>query len=292
MDNIPDISFRKKEKKKLEFEIFPIQNLFKRKGKFNHSIHAPHRIGFYLIQYISKGSGNHYIDFKPYPYDQGSLIFISKGQVHAFDIQEDTEGFIILFTEPFISKNLIHSDLLSLYRLYNYHLHIPVIPGNEIGKDAGQIIENMFDEYQHADDFAKEEILRLLVKLLLLKAERVKRTLIDEEKNANWLEKFAHFQTQVEKRFAETRNAKDYALDMSISYKHLNEVTKAVTGSTAKEFIDRFLVLETKRRLATTDISIKELTYEMGFDEPTNFVKFFKKHTQHSPSKFRTIHTK
>ena len=74
---------------------------------------------------------------------------------------------------------------------------------------------------------------------------------------------------------------------MNISYKHLNEICKIVTGNTVKEIIDAFLILESKRRLVISDISIKELTYKLGFDEPTNFVKFFRKHTGQSPTQFR-----
>ena len=74
---------------------------------------------------------------------------------------------------------------------------------------------------------------------------------------------------------------------MQLTYTHLNRIVKAVTGNTAKAFIDSFVILEAKRHLAVSDISVKELTYVMGFDEPTNFVKYFKKHTGLSPVKFK-----
>ena len=60
---------------------------------------------------------------------------------------------------------------------------------------------------------------------------------------------------------------------LGVSYHHLNKIVKAVTGRTAKAFIDNFIILECKRQLAVSDIPVKELTYLMGFDEPTNFVK-------------------
>ena len=85
----------------------------------------PHRIEFYQIMFITKGLGKHYIDFRPYKYKAGSILFISKGQVHTFEVSSDIDGFLILFTDAFLSKNLIHSDMLSYYRLYNYHLHSP-----------------------------------------------------------------------------------------------------------------------------------------------------------------------
>ena len=241
-----------------------------------------------LYIYITKGTGVHHIDFKPYQYTEGSIIFVSKGQVQAFDVRSDIEGFMILFTDEFLSKNMIHSDLLSMYRLYNYHLHEPVIqPEKAGGEFFRNSVNEMYWEYLLSNNFAKEEILRLLLKLLLLRAERIKRTLIQNEKNAEWFHTFSVFKNYLEKHFAETRNAKDYAGMVSISYKHLNEICRSVTGNTAKVFIDQFIILEAKRLLAVSDNSVKELTYALGFDEPTNFLKYFKKHTDQSPAQFK-----
>lgn len=292
-EEIPKISFLKKNKAKIEFEIFTISSLFSRQAKLKHPLDMPQRIEFYHIMFITKGTGTHYIDFRPYKYSAGSILFISKGQVHAFEIRPDIDGFLILFTDAFLSKNLIHSDILSFYRLYNYHLHSPVMQSTKTSGDIfNNIISEIYREYKLTDEFAKEEILRLLLKLLLLKAERKKRTLIRKEKNSEWFLKFGVFRNALEKHFTETRNAKEYARMMNISYKHLNEICKSVTGTTAKAFIDNFIILEMKRHLAISGNSVKELTYQLGFDEPTNFVKFFKKHTRHSPAQFRKTLTK
>ena len=160
------------------------------------------------------------------------------------------------------------------------------------GDTFGNIFDEIYQEYKATDTFAKEEILRLLLKLFLLKAERKKRTLIREEKNSEWFIKFGVFRNELEQHFSESRNAKKYARIMNISYKHLNEICRSVTGKTAKKFIDTYVILEIKRRLAISSASVKELTYQLGFDEPTNFVKYFKKHTGQSPSQFRKILTK
>jgi AraC-like DNA-binding protein len=293
MKEIPNISFLKTEKAEIEFEILTLSSLFSRSDKLKFSLNKPHRVDFYHILFITKGTGIHYIDFRPYNYSEGSILFISKGQVHVYEVRPDVDGFMILFTEAFLSKNLIHSDILSFYRLYNYYLHSPIMQPEEIGKENFvNIISEMHEEYNLSDDFTKEEILRLLLKLLLLKAERIKRTLISGQKNSEWFIRFGVFRNQLERHFTETRNANEYARMMKISYKHLNEICKSIAGTTAKEFIDKFLILEIKRHLSMSDIPIKELTYKLGFDEPTNLVKFFKKHTGHSPSQFKHLLTK
>jgi len=287
-DDIPQVSFHKPKKGKFEFEVLTLTHLFSRKDSLACPLDRPHRLGFYQILYITKGEGRHYIDFKPCEYSTGSLLFVSPGQVHAFEVNRNADGFILLFTEEFLTKNMVHSDTLTFSRLYNYHLYPPDIPPIDTSVLVfNPIINEIYNEYIFAHTVAKEEMLRTLLKLLLLKAERIKQTLAPREKNAEWMTRFSEFRHLVAARFTETRNADAYAAMMSISYAHLNKITKAVTGNTAKSFIDNFIILEIKRQLAVSDISVKELTYVMGFDEPTNFVKYFKKHTRKSPAQFK-----
>ncbi len=288
MKTIPEIPFEKQTGGKMEFEIFTLESLFAREGRVRRLLRKPHRLEFYNILYIEKQAGVHYIDFRSVPFDEGALVFVSAGQVHAFEVVPERRGALILFTENFLSKNLIRSDLLSMRRLYDCHFQGPVVHPDETAKtDFKKLIGEMLREYELHEEFAKEEMLRLLLKMLLLKAERLKRRSAAPEGSTGWFEKFAAFRKLVEKRVGETRNAIDYAAFMNMSYKRLNEISKAVSGKTAKGFIDSYAVLEIKRQLATTDLSIKELTYLSGFDEPTNFVKFFKKHTGQTPSQFR-----
>lgn len=287
-DNIPKVYFHQPEKEKIEFEIITLKYLFSRYDRLSPPIDIPHRVAFYQILYISQGEGRHYIDFKPCEFAKGSLLFISAGQVHAFDVNQQTEGFLLLFTEDFLTKNMIHTDFFSYSRLYNYHLYQPDIPPESTRETIfGPIITEIYNEYLFPETYVREEMLRTLLKLLLLKAERIKQTLVPRERNSEWINRFSEFRNQLSIHYDETRNADGYADMLGISYNHLNKIVKAVTGSTAKAFIDDFIILECKRQLAVSDISIKELTYLMGFDEPTNFVKYFKKHTQLSPAQFK-----
>jgi AraC-like DNA-binding protein len=74
---------------------------------------------------------------------------------------------------------------------------------------------------------------------------------------------------------------------MSVSEKKLNKATNQVLGKSPKEIIDERVVLEAKRLLVHTSKSIKEVGFELGFDEPTNFIKYFKKHVGRTPIEFK-----
>ncbi|THB81286.1 MAG: helix-turn-helix domain-containing protein [Desulfobacteraceae bacterium] len=285
--SIPQVDFLKRSDKP-EIEILRFASLLKRRDHLDHSPGNPHRLRFYIIMVVTRGSGTHFIDFLPYTFDQGSIILVSKGQVHAFDFTASWDGFLIMFTDDFLSKHLIHSDILSLHKLYNYHLHQPVItPGKHERPMFENLIRGLTQEYEHPDDFAREELLKLHLKIFLLKIERFKQGQIPDNSNTETILTFMEYKRLIEQHYKETKNAKDYAQQMGISYKHLNAVCKRIAGHTAKQFIDGHVILEIKRHLATTGFSIKELAYEMGFDEPTNFVKFFSKHTRTTPAKFK-----
>lgn len=292
VSDIPQVEFARKKKLTIEFEILALEDLFSKRAEMVPPIDHPHRISFHNIMYITAGEGTHHIDFQPHKISQGSLIFISKGQVNAFNVQPDMRGYLILFTTEYLEKHLIHSDVLSLYRLYNYHLHSPVMQPEET-QDEGfhDLFRGITAEYSNPDVFAKEDILRLLLKVLLLKAERIKRTVTADQKKTEWLIRFGQLKELLEKHIASTRSVQDFAEMLKISPKHLNTICKAVSGATAKQNIDSFMILEIKRLLATSDSSVQEISFDFGFDEPTNFVKYFKKHAGQSPSHFRKTFT-
>lgn len=286
MNNIPQISFHKNNID-IEFEIFDIKNLFSKKMLF-HSLEKPHRVNFYNILIITKGSGTHFIDFRTYIYKPGSIVFIAKGQVHSFSISPDIEGYMLLFTEDFLSSKTIVTDKVALHRLFNNLIHSPIIHKGEFGNyRILSIIRELYFEYNAPENNEKTKILKLLLKILLYKIERIRQSNIQANHHSAHVIKFGLFKNLIPLNFSQTRNAKDFANIMHISYQSLNEISKSVSGMSAKAVIDHYVILEIKRFLATTDLSIKELSYQMGFEEPTNLVKYFKKHTLITPLQFK-----
>lgn len=201
--NIPHVEFLKNKKLAIEFEIISLEDLFSRAGKIVPPLKTPHRLRFHNILYITAGGGTHKIDFEPYPFNEGSLIFVSRGQVQAFDVRPGIKGYLLLFTTDFLEKNLIHSDVVSLYRFYNYHLHAPIIHAQKTREEGiHDLVKEIKREYCNPNHFLKEEILRHFLKVLMLKVERNKRTLTSDQKKAEWLVRFGIFNEHLEKHIA------------------------------------------------------------------------------------------
>ena len=157
-----------------------------------------------------------------------------------------------------------------------------------MGQDSFMdIAKKLYEEYTFPNDFAKSEILRTLLHIVFLKAERAKEIQAISGAKIHWLETFGTFKNMLEKEYINSRSSRYYAAKLFISYKFLNDIVKHLTGKTAKVFIDDFVTIEIKRYLVSTSLSVKEISYQTGFEEPANMIKFFKKNTNTTPLKFR-----
>lgn len=285
---IPKIAFSRYND--LDVEVMSFKELYGKLDLSNdHDPFALHRIEFYLILIVSKNSYTHFVDFKSYELVPGSALFIAKNQVHRFDKSLlEASGWSLVFSRVFMDKHYFLSDSHKINRLFNYHIETPVIHQLDMGWDSFiHIADQLYKEYVLPNDFAKTEMLRTLLNVLLLKAERAKTLQSGDGVALGWLETFGNFKDLLEKEYINTRSSRTYAADLFVSYKLLNDIVKRLTGKTVKAFIDDFVTTEIKRYLVSTSLSVQEIGYKTGFEDPANMIKFFKRNTGNTPHKFR-----
>ena len=284
MNTIPNISFKSEEAEK-DFELLNVTDLFaKIKAGLDHNPNLPHRISFFALLIVTNGVGIHKIDLKEYPLKKGTVLKIAKGQVHAFEEDPSYEGFLVVFTEEFVLNYFSKSSIEFISHLYNYHISEATVDGINFNEP---FIEQLMIELATENTYAQKNIVATTLELYLLRLERLSQT-DDSPKQNKYYPLFLEFKNLVEEKYTTTRNVKDYADTLLVSTKHLNRIVKEFTLDTAKHFIDDFVILEIKRAIASTNDSLKEIAYAVGFDEVTNFTKFFKKHTGTTPKQFKT----
>lgn len=285
MNNIPNISFQSAENR-TDIEFLKISELLsKMDNQSDHNPKLPHRITFFALLIIVKGSGSHQVDLKNYHLKKGSVLKIAKGQVHAFQEELSYDGYLVIFTEDFVLKYFSKSSIDFIAHLYNYHISDPLVENSTFNESFLDLIA---DELKSEHTYAQNNIVAKLLELYLLKLERVSHTAISTKLNKDHYSLFLQFKDLVEKKYQNTRNVKDFANILLISSKHLNRVVQSFTLNTAKHFIDQYVILEIKRAILSTNNSLKEIAYELGFDEVTNFTKFFKKHTDLTPKEYKS----
>ena len=238
----------------------------------------PHRHNYYSVIWSLTATGKHMIDFKEYRILPNHIFFVSPGQVHQIVTDPCPTGYVILFTPDFLERNSIHNDFISNLRLFRKSDETPPLPLTDhlIGK-----LKPFADEMISAFHSPKElysETIGAWLKLFLIECN--KSCSLSSETNTQKIEVgktiVKNFKSIVEKHYMEWHQVKDYADALNVTPNYLNEVIRSSVQISAKDFIQTRLILEAKRMAIFTAKSAKEIGFELGFEDPSHFSKFFK----------------
>ena len=151
------------------------------------------------------------------------------------------------------------------------------------------------DEIQKKDSYSHDIILNLL-HLLLLESRRIFDEQYEQLENQSGehtdTRSIIRFKSLIEDHFKDYKNVSAYADMLNMNPSCLNEVSKKATGITAGEMIRNKVIDEAKQLLYASDLSGKEIAFELGFDDPAYFSRFFKKYTGQTLKHFRDLSRK
>lgn len=252
---------------------------------------VPSRASFYHVIWVQRGQATHTVDFEPVSLGPGSLLFVGPSRVHTFDLQADYDGQMLLFTDAFFARSEADARFLHTTILFQDLLDLPVVQTQEQVADFATLFHQLATELAQAPDVYQPVILQNQLHNLLLLAERARRQQgfrpLDRGPDLDYT---MLFRDLVERQFKTVRSVRDYAAQISVSEKRLAQATAKTLGKLPKELIDERVALEAKRLLVHTRDSIKEIGFALGFDEPTNFIKYFRRQAGVTPIEFRALH--
>jgi AraC-like DNA-binding protein len=216
-------------------------------------------------------------------------LFIDQDRVHQFDKGLNYSGEVLVFTDEFFCTTENDSKFLRSSLLFNNLADNPSLQLNSREfKKYTSICKSIGEELLLPTDNIKHLILKNLVHNFLLLAEREKkRQGYKEMKKGADLDFTLLFRELLEKHYVQFKSVHDYASMMSVSEKRLAQATDKILGKLPKEIINYRVLLETKRLLIHTNLSIKEIGQELGFEDPAYFVRYFKKNMAITPVDFR-----
>lgn len=241
----------------------------------------PHKATFYQIIWLTEGEATFRIDFRDITIQSNDILILSAGQVCEFDMKSDYSGKIVLFTRTFFTMTDLDSNFLHTSEILN-----PVSLNKTVSicpQLTGKLTALLEEELKHPVDTFQPGIAQSYLRVILLETERQLAVNLSHLSN-NTARKFYN---AVEQHFKENRNTEFYVNLLGVNEKALSKEVKALTGNTPKVYIDSRTILEAKRLLSYSSLSMKEVGFELGFDEPTNFNKYFRKHTGLTPAQFR-----
>jgi AraC-like DNA-binding protein/quercetin dioxygenase-like cupin family protein len=239
----------------------------------------PKHDDYYELIFLSEGEGFHWIETEKYMVSTPELYFLKPGQLHYWQFTSIPKGFVILFKVEFFD-NVRETDIINLYRQLTDKFRIPV-PENY---NPETIFNELLQEYSVDSSYATHIIhgyLRALFAKILQLAEIQSR-----ESNVP-ITTFEKFQDLLVKECPRLHKVNDFAGLLNTTPQNINAICRKHSGKTASELITSQLLLEAKRYILHTENTINEIAFNLSFNDPSNFVKFFKKHENLTPVQFR-----
>lgn len=278
------------EPAKLQFAIHDLHSYVK---EHQANTTKPHIHSYYQIIWFQSGRGKHFVDFKEYEVEENAIFFIAMNQVHYFDQNTNYQGLMIHFNESFLVQQHSDIDFFLKCSLFNNPYQSPFC---RIDKNTGRIltqyVEQINTELASCEAFAKEELLRTCLKSFLIQVQRSNNAYGKKQDNHPFTVdmkrlQLVQFVNLISENYTKGLSISEYAGIMHISPRTLSDLTNQLLNKTPLQMIQERIILETKRLLLHSNLNVNQIGYRLGFDDPSYFVKYFKKHAGIAPSEFR-----
>jgi len=252
---------------------------------------APSLRDFHVVFWFKKGVGKYYIDFQEYTYKPNTIVMVSKDQVHYFEKPEqDWELISIPFRSDFIYRN--DNDLRHLFN-FNISCHLEGQQVLQLKKEDADFLEDVVSYlrlvYYQWEGKARKDAFYHWLCIFLIYCEKLQEAPPIEllEQGGEDTQILLQFLDLLESHYKAERSVSFYIDQLHISLKVLARITQDRYKISPKQVINERVILEMKRLLRGSNRAIKQIAYELGFGEPTNMVKYFKKYTDMTPTAFR-----
>lgn len=240
---------------------------------------SPLRPDFHHLIHVTGGRIRHTVDFHEYLLPAGSWLWVRAGQVHRYTPADLAlaRGAIVIWQPGFTPAEPPFDAG-------------PVLPGPPHARALALALRHLahaHDDLSAMPLDAHLKTLRLLLDVLLLRLVHSRGRSPNRGAAARADDTFGSYEAAVEREFTRKHRVGDYASALGYSVRTLTRATLAATGSTAKQFIDARVLLEARRLLAYSELTSAEIARHLGFADPGDFGKFFRRHDGRTPLAFR-----
>lgn len=251
----------------------------------NKDLNEPlHRHNFYFLLAFESGAGTHEIDFVNYEISNNTIFLVRPSQVHRLAIKQKSKGFILQFDKGVFTTqlNTIDKQLQTVFFQNIFSLNQQEFV--EFNRSLELIYkENKLKESNHNRIITAhlDILITLLSRRLDTKSSRLENNFAQQ--------KVLEFQALLDTHISKIKSVDKYANLLNLTMYQLNTNTKKLLGKTPSEMICEYTILEAKRQLLATTNQINQIALELGYEDVSYFIRFFKKQTGKTPDAFRKI---
>ncbi|MBX3743085.1 MAG: helix-turn-helix domain-containing protein [Akkermansiaceae bacterium] len=245
----------------------------------------PHYHDFFQVSLLL-GDGSLMHDFRESEASGATLFFLSPGQVHTIVPRPRMSGTIVSFTREFLEEGVEDGFLMNL----PFFFTTEQAPWLRLADDRLPWVEGVFRELQEEYDAAPQgfaEVARCLLRVLFVKVARwygVESPVMARGRQAVLVRRFRQ---ELEAHHHEWQTLDHYAKALGVTTNHLHDAVRVETGQSAGEHLRERRLLDAKRQLLHSTMSVSEVGYGLGFADPSYFSRFFKRSEGMSPAEFR-----
>lgn len=285
---LPEIHFHNPRLSKVGVEVLTLDEL--RRRTTPRLLSAPQRVDFHHLLLVQKGRSRHMVDFVECDLRPGSVLLVRPGQVQQWRMHAGLHGQLALISGEALAPSIARAETDMLL------LALPEWPAvampsqvlfREAVADMGRLSADI-RRFKGTD--LEAAIIRHELLTLLLRLARELRSAHPTRDATREAEIHALFARELEMNYARRMSVLDYAKRLGFSESTISRACLATVGRTAKQAIDDRVALEAKRLLVHSEASAAQIGHQLGFTEPSNFVKFFKRTAGYTPLAFREAH--
>jgi AraC-like DNA-binding protein len=241
-----------------------------------------HRHDFFYILALKKGAGRHEIDFRSYDVHDHAVFMMRPGQVHQHTLKAGSTGYLIEFRPDFYHPHdKVSNQPLRKASATNLH----PLDADRFNK-LFPLLTYIFQEYTEKQE-GHREVIKANLGIFFIELVRQNSKAPSSHGSQYAQERLEEFLGLLETHIASQKQVAQYGEMMNLSAYQLNAITKATLGKTCSELINEHIILEAKRYLLATSNQVNQVAYHLGYEDVSYFIRFFKKHTGHSPEAFR-----
>jgi AraC family transcriptional regulator, transcriptional activator of pobA len=267
----------------LAFKVFEFDN----NSYFDHI----QRNNYFTLILVTKGTGKAKVDFSEYDFGADTLFAFYPYQPFMISTKTNIEGFAIHFHHDFFCIHRHHKEIGCNGILFNNSYQQPFIFLDEGAKKSILSLINQIIEEMKAEGMQHDEVIISYIRVLLIAATRIKveqqSVLASTEVDGKQLFVLQNLKDAIEDNFKLKHSAGEYALLLNLSSNALAKITKTYFNKTISDLIAERIMIEAKRELYLTKKTVKEIAYELGYEDEYYFSRFFKANAEVSPQLYR-----
>lgn len=247
---------------------------------------VPHRNNFYKLILVREGNSRHWVDMVPFTVKPNAFYFSSPQHIVLKEENSYSDVVAICFTDEFleIEENRMLRKLPIIQNLRNEH---ELVLSDEDITYLNDVIDKLIAEYKHENGW-RNSMLSAYLQVMLIYLSRIYTERFADNNSHENRELLKRFQSLITENFNTVHDVAGYAAMVNLSAGHFSELIKVQSGKTAMQHIHERLLLEAKRLLFHTQTSVKEIAFQLGFEDASYFNRFFKRLTSATPAEYRS----